>query len=58
MSTFDLKQRLTDEIRSLEAEFRARRADARPLARSVAAAYRRSIEQRADQLKSLDRSSH
>ncbi len=46
--------RLTEEIKNLESEFKARRAGPRPLTRSVAAAYRRSIEQRADQLKSLE----
>ena len=53
MTTEQNKQRLENEIRTLEAEFRARRAAPRPLARSVAAAYRRSIEEKSKQLDNL-----
>ena len=49
------RQRLAEEIRTLEAEFRARRAEARPRTRSVAAAYRRTIEQRSHQLRQMDK---
>ena len=54
MTTVQVRQRLQQEIRQLKAEFEARKAQPRPLARSVAAAYRRSIEQRATQLRQLD----
>ncbi len=57
MGDAEVKERLTQEIRSLEAEFKARRADKRPLTRSVAAAFRRSIEKRVDQLQTLEQKS-
>ena len=44
---------LAEEIRKLELEFRTRRDNGRRMSRSVAAAYRKSIEQRTEALRKL-----
>jgi len=54
MTTQNYQDLLTEEIRRLEDEFRSRRDNGRRMSRSVAAAYRKSIEQRAEQLRDLD----
>jgi len=53
MTTENYEDLLSAEIRKLEAEFRSRRDNGRPMSRSVAAAYRKSIEQRMAQLQAL-----
>lgn len=45
---------LAEEIRKLENEFQSRRDNGRRMSRSVAAAYRKSIERRSEQLRNLD----
>lgn len=54
MTTENYQHLLAEEIRRLEDEFRSRRDSGRRMSRSVAAAYRKSIELRAVQLKNLD----
>lgn len=54
MTTENYQDLLAEEIRKLEQEFRSRRDNGRRMSRSVAAAYRKSIEQRAEQLRNLD----
>lgn len=44
---------LAEEIRKLESEFRNRRDNGRRMSRSVAAAYRKSIERRTEELRTL-----
>jgi hypothetical protein len=53
MTTENYQNLLAEEIRKLEDEFRSRRDNGRRMSRSVAAAYRKSIEQRAEQLRNL-----
>lgn len=53
MTTENHQDLLAEEIRRLEDEFRSRRDNGRRMSRSVAAAYRKSIEQRAEQLRNL-----
>ena len=53
MTTDNYQDLLAEEIRKLEDEFRSRRDNGRRMSRSVAAAYRKSIEQRAEQLRTL-----
>ncbi len=53
MTTENYQDLLAEEIRKLEDEFRSRRDNGRRMSRSVAAAYRKSIEQRAEQLRTL-----
>ena len=44
---------LAEEIRKLESEFQSRRDNGRRMSRSVAAAYRKSIEQRTEELRTI-----
>ncbi len=53
MTTDNYQDLLAEEIRKLEDEFRSRRDNGRRMSRSVAAAYRKSIEQRAEQIRNL-----
>jgi len=53
MTTENYQDLLAEEIRKLENEFRSRRDNGRRMSRSVAAAYRKSIELRAEQLRNL-----
>jgi len=53
MTTDNYQDLLCEEIRKLEAEFKFRRDNGRRMSRSVAAAYRKSIERRTEQLRSL-----
>jgi hypothetical protein len=46
---------LAEEIRKLECEFQSRRDNGRRMTRSVAAAYRKSIEQRTQELRNIAR---
>lgn len=48
---------LAEEIRKLESEFKSRRDNGRRMSRSVAAAYRKSIERRTEELRNIHRKS-
>lgn len=57
MTTDNYQDLLAEEIRKLEDEFRLRRDNGRRMSRSVAAAYRKTIEQRAEQIRHLHQKS-
>ena len=54
MTKQDTQRQLWAEIRTLEQQFMQRKADSRPMSRCIAAAYRRSIEERTKRLNALD----